>query len=154
MRRLVVAIGAVLVLVVGVTAALAATGDERIYTCVNNGDGTIRQVAGADVACPRNWHKLSWSAENPPATKTTTYTKTEAFAIPGVDTLGAGSVLCDDGDVATGGGYRISGGITRVTDSRPATDEADKPIGWRVVVEKPNSNPSSFAIDAVCQHTE
>ena len=40
MRKLAVAVGAVTVLLVGGVVAFAqTTGDERIYACVNNGDG-------------------------------------------------------------------------------------------------------------------
>src|SRR3954452_3599866 len=82
MRRLAVAIGAVAVLAFGGAALAQTTGDERIYACVNNGDGAMKQVAGADAVCSKGWHQISWSAENAPAEDTTTYVKQRTVAIP------------------------------------------------------------------------
>ena len=63
MRRVAIAVGAVALLAVGRVALAETTGNERIYACVNNGDGTMQAGGGSDIACAKGWHKLSWSAE-------------------------------------------------------------------------------------------
>ena len=161
MRKLAVAVGAVTVLLVGGVVAFAqTTGDERIYACVNNGDGTIRQVAGATTACAKGWHKLSWSSENPPASsipKTTTYSKFETIRIDADDNLGFAIVDCDGDDVATGGGYKLGSSATQsVSENQPELDafsNSTAPTGWSVIVEE-STPPGAAVAYAVCQHTE
>jgi hypothetical protein len=65
MRRLAVAVGAVAVLAVGGVAFAQTTGDERIYACVNGGDGAVRVQDGPDATCSRGWSPLSWSQQGP-----------------------------------------------------------------------------------------
>jgi hypothetical protein len=65
MRRLAVVVGAVAILGAGGVAFAQTTGDERIYACVNNGDGSVRVTAGPDAVCPKNWSPLSWSQRGP-----------------------------------------------------------------------------------------
>jgi hypothetical protein len=65
MRRLAVAVGAVAVLMVGGVTFAQATGDDPIYACVNNGDGSVRVVASADTPCPKNFSPLQWSQQGP-----------------------------------------------------------------------------------------
>ena len=85
----------------------------------------MRQVAGPDVACPKNWHQLSWSSENP--SPPTTYTVRDAVALaPG---QGDSAVAqCDEGDFVTGGGYQNGGhleidfNLPTGTSSEPSSD--------------------------------
>jgi hypothetical protein len=65
MRRLAVIVGAVAVLGAGGVAFAQTSGDERIYACVSNGDGSVRVKAGPDAVCPKNWSPLSWSQQGP-----------------------------------------------------------------------------------------
>jgi hypothetical protein len=155
MRRLAVAAGAVALLAVGGVALAQTTGNERIYACVNNGDGTMRQVAGPDVACPKNFHKLSWSAENPPSSETTTYTAVDFAAMSSGDVKGL-SVECNDGDVATGGGVENTSAGTIVSSSLPSPSlEGETPTGWFVVARAGDSSQiQQLGVYAVCQHTE
>jgi hypothetical protein len=159
MRRLVVALGALAVLAVGGVALAQTTGNERIYACVNNGDGTIRQVAGADTACPKGWHNLSWSAENPPAT---TIPETTTYVIRGERTINAQAVgvgvdtFCNSGDVATGGGFESFSPVLEVRSSTPLPPhDGDDPNGWRVNVRKTDTvEEPTVSVFVVCQHTE
>jgi hypothetical protein len=159
MRRFAIAAGAVAVLTVGGVAFAQTTGDERIYACVNNGDGTIRQVAGPDVTCNKGSHPLSWSAENPPSQHipvTTTYKKSQTFQMP----VGVGgssqAVNCDDGDVATGGGFSGGGSVLELEQSLPlSTPGSASPNAWGVAMgRKEFDQPWAFNIYVVCQHTE
>ena len=162
MRKLAVVAGAVALMAVGGVALAQTTGNERIYACVNNGDGTMRQVAGPDVACSKGWHKLSWSAENPPATPiptTTTYTRSlESTALPNTQPPAFGLMtatpMCDEGDVVVGGGIRI--GTDRATEifvSRPRIF-ANDPEGWTGGVVNKTDESQTFDVYARCQHTE
>jgi hypothetical protein len=160
MRKLAVAAGAVALMAVGGVAFAQATGDERIYACVNNGDGAIRQVAGATTACAKGWHKLSWSSENPPASpipKTTTYSKFETIQIGPDDDLGFAIVDCDGDDVATGGGYKLGSPNTQSVDTNePEIDffsGGTTPTGWRVILQEA-APPGAAVAYAVCHHTE
>ena len=112
MRRLAVAVGAVAVLAAGGMAAFGATGDERIYACVNNGDGTMRQVAGASSTCSKGWHQISWSAENAPATPALkSYVRAGGLGPIEPGDTETNHAACDEGDVATGGGFQKQHGV-------------------------------------------
>ena len=152
MRRIAVAIGAVAVLAAGATAFAQTTGDERIYACVNNGDGTVRQVAGPDVACSKGWHKLSWSANQNAVPKTTTY----AVHQPGTVDPGTTTTLtanCNDGDIATGGGYQALPDAVHIARNEPDI-EGGLPIAWRVSAFNSSGFTQTINATAVCQHTE
>ena len=163
MRRLAVAVGAVTLLAVGGVAIAQTTGNERIYACVNNGDGAIRQVAGPDVACSKSSHQLSWSAENPPATTiptTTTYIRRADQTINAGAAGASATAFCDSGDIATGGGYASFNPALQVRASQPYLpgnnpQDGDTPLGWLVNVHNTSTveTPTVTAF-AICQHTE
>src|SRR4051794_25500093 len=104
MRRLAVAIGAVAVLAFGGVALAQTTGDERIYACVNNGDGARKKVPGAAAVSSKGCHQIWGPGENAPAEATTTYVKQRTVAIPDNVVAVSAAARCNDGDVATGGG--------------------------------------------------
>ena len=154
MRKLAVAVGAVTVLLVGGVVAFAqTTGDERIYACVNNGDGTIRQVASATTACSKGWHKLSWSQENAPAETiptTTTYRKEDSRTFfAGTEELVV--VHCNDGDVATGGGFGTIAQTVVLKSSRPIG--SNPPNAWLIFASN-EGGTDTLNTYVVCQHTE
>jgi hypothetical protein len=153
-------------LAVGGVAVAQTTGDERIYACVNNGDGTIRQVAGPDSTCSKGWHSLSWSAENPPATvipTTTTYIKRADRTLNAQAINASVDAFCDSGDIATGGGFQSFSTVLEVRESQPALEsgqgsdpqDGDNPVGWHVNVHKTDTvETPTFTAFAICQHTE
>ena len=155
MRRLAVVVGALVILTISAVVVQAATtGDERIYACVNNGDGSMRQVASASSTCPKGWHQISWSAENAPAQSISTYVKTDSDVIETGDSIGFLAVLCNDGDVATGGGYIIHESVKVINDAPefggPSVN--DVAVGWNVEVVVTPPQSSAFAVYANCLH--
>jgi len=165
MRRLAVAIGAVAVLAFVGAALAQTTGDERIYACVNNGDGAMKQVAGADAVCSKGWHQISWSAENAPAEDTTTYVKQRTVAIPDNVVAVSAAARCNDEDVATGGGTKAGTSGLEIVDSRPAdVPGTDAGLvfdndGWEATGRKDTGAGQQqfvgiFFVYVVCQHTE
>ncbi len=146
MQRLAIAVGAVAVLAVGGVAFAQTSADERIYACVNNGDGTMRQVAGPDVACAKNWHKLSWSSESPPAPTTYRRTGTAGVSVSGVNTAQA---FCDDGDIATGGGYE-NAGRAEVMFNEVLVSDSLEPIGWQVTAFNGRASAVSITAEVLC----
>jgi hypothetical protein len=66
MRRLAVAVGAVLVLAVGGVAwAAIPNGDGNIYACYNTGDGSVRVKDDPAKPCAKGWSPLKWTASQP-----------------------------------------------------------------------------------------
>src|SRR5690349_13675844 len=165
MQRFALAIAAVAVLAVavGATAFAATSGDERIYACVNNGDGTVRIVAGADVACAKGFHKLSWSAENPPPPPVVTpaptatppptprprYYARDVHVSAAPFTTVAERASCDAGDVATGGGLTADGKLAVGVNAPGAADD-NEPHDWLVTLNNPTDATRFFTISVVC----
>jgi hypothetical protein len=146
---------------VGGVAFAQTTGDERIYACVNNGDGTVRVVSGPDVTCNKSSHPLSWSAENPPSQHipvTTTYQREVTGSVSG--SALALIATCDEGDVATGGGYSnlASPQIVTIRLSLPLDDPQNPgqgtPTSWVVTFDSTISGAGPVSASVVCQHTE
>jgi hypothetical protein len=158
MRRLIGAVAAIALLAVGGAAFAQTTGDERIYACVNNGDGTMRQVAGPNVACPRNWHTLSWSAENAPAPHipvTTTYTQVGSILWDAGDVFGEAIIHCNGDDIAVSGGWSLGSATQFVEQSSPIF-ELGEPLdntGWQFVIRE-FGGAGSAGVYVICQHTE
>ena len=160
MRRFVLAMSAVAVLVIGGVAYAQTSGADTIYACVNNGDGSIRQVASADTACPKGWHKLNWASAPAHIPVTTTYKKSETVTLDPDDDLGFADIDCTGDDVATGGGYILGSSVTQSVERfEPITDpfsNDDTPTGWSVLVlesQRPHVT-GAFVAYAICQHTE
>ena len=104
-RRLAVAVGVMALLAMGATAYAAIPNEDgNIYACYSNGDGAVRVHQDPAKVCPKNWSPLEWSAAPADVPVTTTYRKNKEFVLT-ADELVAESVDCDDGDVATGGGF-------------------------------------------------
>jgi hypothetical protein len=151
MRRLALAaIGAVAVLVVGGVAFAQATGDERIYACVSNGDGTMRQVAGPDVACSKNWRQISWSAENAPTTQPSRYFRDSATVfIPDGNDTGTACVFCDNAeDLAVSGGFALVGNPVTILASRALN--GNNRTGWKVDGVNQTGGGGGFQAHVVC----
>ena len=142
MRRLAVAVAATATLAVGGVALAQTTGDERIYACVNNGDGTMRQVAGPEVACAKNWHQISWASENPQTPTLDTYQRSTTRAP--METQSTTDILigCDPGDLVTGGGYWSE---TPILDIRQSSADGPTADNWLVRVTNPDPTTQWFA---------
>ena len=160
MRRFVLAMSAVAVLVIGGVAYAQTTGAEQIYACVSNGDGSIRQVAGADVACSKGWHKLNWSAGQAHIPVTTTYVVEQQGVIASQQIEGV-TANCNSGDVVTGGGIRSRPLIAEnpgdlTVPQQPGNSGAiNPPTGYTVVFFNRDANFSATVRTfAICQHTE
>jgi hypothetical protein len=154
MRRLAVVVGALVILAISAVVVQAATtGDERIYACVNNGDGTMRQVAGPEVTCPKGWHALSWSAENPPASPAlTTYENAGDVVIVAAEGSGRATARCDEGDVATGGGYSTSTSTGIEVNGSSMITLFDN-TGWQATAANTTTVNLAFRAFVVCLDT-
>jgi hypothetical protein len=156
MRRLAVAVAAaVAVLAVGGVAVAQTTGDERIYACVNDGDGAMRQVAGPEVACKKGWHQLSWSSENPQATPAlNTYRVGEGLIVPesGPNDTGTIKAFCDEGDLVTSGGFNTVGfpGLEVRSSRIEWTLSEDDLLGWSVTAVNTRDTPAFLSAEVVC----
>jgi hypothetical protein len=130
----------------------ATTGDERIYACVNNGDGTMRQVAGPEVACSKGWHQISWSAENPSAAALTTYENAGDIVFVQPDSSARATAKCDEGDVATGGGYSSSTPIGIEFNGSSMITLFDN-TGWQATGHNTTAVNLAFRAFVVCLDT-
>ena len=110
--------------------------------------------------CPKNWSSLKWTAGQPDVPVTTTYKKREDGLLGvDVDTVTL-SAECDEGDVATGGGFDGSANVT-AERSGPLPDSVlveGPPIGWEVDLVKIDSSLATGSplvrVWVICQHTE
>ena len=161
MRRLALVVGVVALGVGGVAYAAIPSGDGNIYACYNNGDGSVRVQNDPTKPCAKNWSPLKWAAEQPdvPAVPvTTTYRKQVNADVEPGDSLIL-SVFCDEGDVATGGGFFTPQFPTNISAriSRPSGDNPTS-IGWQAVffheTGGPTNAPTGVTVNVVCQHTE
>jgi hypothetical protein len=149
-RRLAVAVGVVTLLAMAATAYAAIPNDDgNIYACYSNGDGSVRVHEDPAKVCPKRWSPLKWSAGQPDVPVTTTYRKAAQTSVDS----GFGKqveVPCEEGDVATGGGFSVTS-VFDVLTSAPSID-AD---GWVVdVVNSRAADARTFNAYVVCQHTE
>lgn len=108
-----------LLLAVGITWTYAQSEVVTYSACVNNSSGTIHMVA-PDEPCSNNEERIVWNNQGPPGTKGDQgekgapgapgvlgfYTKEDYVSIA-ASSYGSVIVTCDQGDVATGGGYEI-----------------------------------------------
>ena len=152
-RRLAVAVGVVALLAMGATAYAAIPNDDgNIYACYSNGDGSVRVHQDPAKVCPKNWSPLKWPSGQADVPVTTTYRKIKQFALT-ADELVNESVDCDDGDVATGGGFSTptSSPIPRVSAQRV---EDGLPVGWSVFLDNRGLAVNASTVSVICQHTE
>jgi hypothetical protein len=161
MRRLAVAVGAVLVLAVGGVAwAAIPNGDGNIYACYNTGDGSVRVKDDPAKPCAKGWSPLKWTASQPQIPPpphipvTTTYRLRSENQI---EPNGGGlfELPCRDGDVAAGGGFYAPSPGLRVFISAPrGPGDESLPTSWQVGADNAGPNGGSIAAFVVCQHTE
>lgn len=151
-QRLAVAVGVVAVFAMGAAAfAAIPNADGNIYACYSNGDGSLRVQHDPAKPCPRNWSPLKW-----PATVTTTYARFAQEEITGPALVDA---RCDEGDVATGGGFGIPSKAdvgepaAILYQSNPVFGSDGVPFAWRVNVQ---AAADDVRVNSwvVCQHTE
>jgi hypothetical protein len=126
--------------------------DGNIYACYSNGDGTVRVKQDPAAPCAKGWSALKWTAGQAQVPVTTTYRKFEEAVVPaGEDELF--ELACNDGDVATGGGFGwVPFDAFEVAVSRP-TNTAGVPDGWLVAVRNVGGLNEATAY-VVCQHSE
>ena len=153
MRRLAVAVGAVLVLVVGGVAwAAIPNADGNIYACYSTGDGSVRVKDDPAKPCAKGWAPLSWTAGQPDVPVTTTYRVQRNVNVPANG--GGGAVVeCNDGDVATGGGHAMLLGSSGYAD-QSFPPGSTPPDSWLLHVINTTDNDTQAALFVVCQHTE
>jgi hypothetical protein len=65
---------------------------------------------------------------------------------------------CDDGDVATGGGYAAGTGVDVILSAGSPVSFSDasqtRPTGWVADFANHAASPRNVNVYAVCQHTE
>jgi hypothetical protein len=155
MRRLVVAVGAVLVLAVGGVAwAAIPNANGTIYACYSTGDGSVRVKDDPAKPCAKGWAALSWAAGQPHVPVTTTYRKFGTIQFDAGETIGAAHVECNEGDVVISGGFILGGPGQSVARFEPETGfNTPGREGWATQVRETQPPGAAVGI-AVCQHTE
>jgi hypothetical protein len=155
MRRLAVAVGAVLVLAVGGVAwAAIPNADGNIYACYNTGDGSIRVKDDPAKACAKGWAPLQWTAGQAHVPVTTTYRKFGSIEFAAGSTIGFSNVECNEGDTVVSGGFILGSNTQSVVRSEPETGfNTPGREGWTTQVREPAPPGAAVAI-AICQHTE
>lgn len=148
-----------------VGAASVATGAipnvyGNIYACVNK-NGEVR-VQDAPGQCKRNWSPLDWqqSAPTPRAYLISRFAHVSGTRDPENDGANGSTSLevaveCDPGDIATGGGYTVSGTNVSVIASGPTTEGGStvpgwNTVGWRIFVTNQNEDPKRVRVTATC----
>jgi hypothetical protein len=133
----------------GVAWAAIPDGSGQIHGCYKNGNGDLRVIdPSAGGACKASESPLAWSQTGPAgppgaagATHVTIRTFTATLPAAGSSTFTA---LCNPGEVATGGGWRMDGPVpsgpppvtvlgTVPQSSAPEPSAGETPIGWKVV---------------------
>jgi hypothetical protein len=153
---------AILLCGVGVAFAAIPDSDGYTYVCANKQTGALRVREKGD-ACKNNENATRLVATQAAIPNITTYTKRHEFSVPGTPSALSGIahfgsiVVCNAGDVATGGGFSGPGaGIGLASESIPFNSDGDNtapPNGWAVdVVTQPNQTIQA-AVFVVCQHT-
>lgn len=148
-KAIAVAGTAVLAVGGGVAWATIPDGSGQIHACYKTGSGDLRVIdPSAGGACKPSETALAWSQTGPPgapgadgATNVTIRTHTQTVAAGGSSTFTA---LCDAGEKATGGGWRLEGPVpsgpppvtvlgTVPQSSSPEPAAGETPIGWKVI---------------------
>jgi len=145
-----VAILVALLACTGVAIAAIPDADGYTYVCVNKVNGAI-SAREKGAACKNNETASRVVSTQNAIPRTTTYRAQRNITVPGNGTA-SGSVPCNDGDVATGGGHAaLGGGSGYAIQSNP---NGPTPDTWFVFFANTGANDIQVALFAVCQHTE
>jgi hypothetical protein len=152
-RHLAVAVGIVAVFALGAAAyAAIPDADGNFYACVANASGTIRLIQKS-TTCRASEQRVSWPAGQADVPVTTTYRKLKQFLLPADDFVHE-SVECDDGDVATGGGFSTPATSPIPRSSIQVVDDNGVPVAWRVFLDNRGNGADGSTVSVICQHTE
>ena len=136
----------------GVSVAVGAipNSDGNIYACVNDGNGTVRVQQDPAQPCKRNWSPLNWQQTAPTPRAYVAFERSRvAGTVAGEDNnVGFLEVACDEGDIATGGGYSAGDGIS-FTRSASTTGAR----GWMVTARNTNEFSREVSVLVNCLDT-
>lgn len=174
-KRAVLAGGAAILLLGGVSGAYAVTADGTINACQDKSTGNLRVIDPAKTSCKNSEAPISWNQTGPQGTAgrdgvdgqdgqdgVSGYeVRSYDYAI--VSGGGIATMICPAGKVALGGGYWLKDeGVmtngTTVVRSMPGRMDwntnmpiADDDRGWIVQVNKPNNvNPGQMTVYVTC----
>lgn len=109
--------------------------------------GTFSGVAIADDS-------LLSGAPTPPPLQDKYYDLTLPQSIPPGSSDGL-QVLCDEGDVPTGGGFHLRGGgqegLVQIFRSAPISEEATNQLGWVVQGDNATETAATVNVHVVCR---
>jgi hypothetical protein len=153
-----------LLLTGGIVWATIPDSGGVIHGCYQTSNGNLRVIdTDAGGQCRGGESPLSWSVTGPTgppgATNVVIRTETETIASGETATFTA---FCSSGEVATGGGWRLVGGVPTgappVTvlgsvpqSSSPEPSAGETPIGWKVIGAVSQDGAShNVTVFAVC----
>jgi hypothetical protein len=153
---------AVVGLAVGAGLAWAAIPDSSgvIHACYKQTGGNLRVIdPGAGGSCHAGEQSLSWPGAEHVVLRSTTHSIPHGTA----DTF---SVLCHEGERATGGGYRLFPGFTTpellplmtaqgsvpIESGAGEPEDGDSPDGWKVIAAlNRDDDPQDATVFVVCE---
>jgi hypothetical protein len=121
----------------------AAPGGQ-IEACVNRYTGGVRMGPQGSTTCTSNETTVNWQAQQ----------TLPSFAVRSKQvSIGAGftsftSVVCNPGEVATGGGVSASSGLI-VIDSSPFNNGGIA-TEWQSGVTNPTASDSTYTVEVIC----
>jgi hypothetical protein len=141
-RKLVIVLGAVLLMAVGAVAYASIPGpDGVIHACYKNSNPAQGALIAIDSAasCPSGYTALNWNQTGPQgpagADGVSGYEhSTPAFAdaqevATGVWAAGPATAICPTGKVVLGGGVQVDGGNTTLSTSYSWPGDVDRWVG-------------------------
>jgi hypothetical protein len=143
-----------MMLVVGATWAWAQNGNEVIHACVHKQTGITRIVSDASecnetVEVHKWWNQVGLEGPQGPPGVIRFYTRTFE------DTFNPTSQVymtayCEEGDVATGGGYYNLAGRINIYREEPVEDLGGVPRAWAVGGQNPDPIERALEVHVVC----
>lgn len=148
----------------GFSSAILAQEESRIITaCVQN-DGSMR-IAGSSAECTRNETVLQWNTQGSagqlrpvPQGSPLSFYVVQALGNgnlnPGENAMG--TVNCNAGDMATGGGYALAaasppaGELASMSSYPNPYFTGEHPTGWQVEMKNIGTSGNGFWVFAIC----
>jgi hypothetical protein len=149
MRKLLLGLGAALVIGLGTAVAMGAIPDSdgNFYACVTKASGSIRMIDKSS-SCRASEQRVSWPAQQAELKVYRAGGTTGTLAGSGTP-LVSSIASCDDGDPVTGGGFTISGGPFNIDDLAMLASEPghfQNHDEWRVEAMMDNEDLSLHAV--------